>query len=503
MTRLALHCVVVTALALSTTAMAQDSGLQKSNVTEVPVTRADLGWAYLRLERAYFANQPTDNERVAQLNQDFDTATKKFFSGKFAETIEEVNQLTESLVATGRDNSQSIALSLKPTVTPALVQLDRPEPIQIRLTSIYPVEVETGTSLNLSLIPVAGGDEVVSVPVSIGKRGDGKIDTTVVLEQSTKLPAGGYSIVLRDGNGSRVDIGMLNVVASSLNRVRQQNEQRLDGIETEQANVRSAIQACRDRNGLLQDKPSSESSSQFLTDLNQLVKQVSQEITLLENGKDPYYRRTGDYWRTFTAGEKDKPVPSRIYAPEEVAGDQPVPLVIALHGAGGDENMFFAGYGAGMIKQLADQHGFLVASPSTTAVGGRTERFDTLIEELAADYSIDPDAVYLIGHSMGGFTTASLAAKRHSKIAAACCLAGGGKPPSDTIPPMLIIAGKLDSVVPMAMLKPMAQQAIDAGMPVEFRQKEHFGHTLMVGAVLPEAINWLLEHRRGSPDRAE
>ena len=64
---------------------------------------------------------------------------------------------------------------------------------------------------------------------------------------------------------------------------------------------------------------------------------------------------------------------------------------------------------------------------------------------------------------------------------------------------MLVIAGKLDSVIPITMLQPMANQAIDAGMPVELRVKEHLGHTLLVGAVLPEAIDWLLKHRLAEP----
>lgn len=503
MTRFAPLCVSLAALLATTSTFAQDSSAQKSAVTKVPVTRADLGWAYMRLERAYFASQPTDNQRIAQLNQDFDTATKKFFSGKFGQTIEEVNELTESLVAKNSSNALTVALSLKPTVTPPVLSLSDVKPIQIRLTSIYPVDVATETSLNLSLRPVAGGEDLVTTTVSLGKAGDGNIDTAIEIDQSEQLPAGGYSIVLSGENGVSVDVGQLNVVAASLDSVRQQNRQRIDAIETDQSNIRSAILACRDRNELLQDEPSAESSSQFLTDLGRLAREVEQEIEALENGDDPYHRRSGDYWRTFTAKENDKPVLSRIYASEKVIGDQPVPLVIALHGAGGDENMFFEGYGAGMMKDLADKHGFVVASPGTSAVGGRTERFDNLITEIANDYAIDPKAIYLIGHSMGGFTTASLAAKRPDRIAAACCLAGGGKPPSDKIPPMLVIAGKLDSVIPIAMLQPMAQGAIDAGMPVQLRVKEHFGHTLLVGAVLPEAIDWLLKHRLGQPAQAE
>ncbi len=498
MTRLLIVCVLIAELFLAHDLGAQDAA-QASKVTKVPVTRADLGWAYLRLERAYFANQPTDDSRIAQLNQDFDTATKKFFSGNFSATIAEVNQLTHSLIAQQPSISMQVALSLKPTVTPAVLRLDEAVPLQIRLTSIYPVDGVSKSSLSLSLIPVAGGKDVVAVPVSLMADDAGYLDTTVKIDPTEELSSGGYLIALSDEDGASVHVGQLNVVASSLNTIRQANDQRLDAIQADHPKMLAAIAACRDRNGLLQDEPSAESSSQFLTDLGQLAKEVNLEIDALAGGNDPYRRRAGDYWRTFKAKENDTPVASRIYAPQQAIGQQAVPLVIALHGAGGDENMFFAGYGAGMIKDLADKHGFVVASPGTSALGGRVERLDHLISEIAADYAIDPQAIYLIGHSMGAFATATLTAKRADKIAAACCLAGGGKPPSDKIPPMLVIAGKLDSVIPITMLQPMATQAIDAGMPVELRVEEHLGHTLLVGAVLPEAIDWLLKHRLGEP----
>ncbi len=496
MTRISLACWAVTLFALTTTVSGQDTTTKQSVAKPPSATRADLAWAYLRLERAYFANLPDDSSRVAQINQAFDTATKKFFSGKFAETIAEVNTLTASLIAETPSAALTAAMSLKPTVDPPIFNVNRSEPIRIRLTSIYPVEFPSDTSLRLVLKPNDGSEAVASKPITINDVSTDGIDVTIEFEPDSQLVARDYSIVVTDGNLASVDVGQLNIVSESLDSIRAQNEERLNAVDSDRPEVMSAVQACRSRNQLLQDQPSAKNSSQFLSNFTSLTQQIEQEITAIEAGDDPYRRRTGDYWRTFSLDDKDrKPLPCRVYASPKVVGDKPVPLVIALHGAGGDENMFFSGYGAGLIKQLADQRGFLVASPSTTAVGGRSERFDVLIEELSADYAVDPNAIYVIGHSMGGFTTASLAAKRKDKIAAACCLAGGGRPGSGSLPPMLIIAGELDSIVPTGMLKLGAQQAIDAGQPVKFRLKEDYGHTLLVGAVLTDAVDWLLKHR--------
>ncbi len=478
-------------------ATAQEATRTRSADSTESVTRADLGLAYLRLERAYFSNLPVEIDRVRQINQAFDAATKNFFSGKLAETIQEVNQVTAPLIAKSPSESIAVAMSLKPTISPAVVHLDNLQTIRIQLSSIYKVDSATDQSLQLSLRPIHGGDAVITAPIAIDDKGIGYINATVELVPNKKLVAGLYSVVVSNGNELGVAIGQLNVVSGSLDLMRQENETKLAALSANHPELVSAIGACRSRNELLDDNPSAKDSSQFLSDLSELASQVADEIEMISAGTDPFRRRVGDYWRTFAASEKDKVVPCRIYAPESIIGDKPVPLVIALHGAGGDENMFFEGYGAGLIKRLADEHGFLVASPATTVIGGRIERFDALVEQLSKDYAIDSSSIYLIGHSMGGFTTTSIASKRSSKLAAACCLAGGGNPGSKELPPMLVVGAELDAIVPNGFLKMSAQQAIDAGLPVQFQLKENYGHTLMVGAMLPQAVDWLLKHRIG------
>ena len=53
--------------------------------------------------------------------------------------------------------------------------------------------------------------------------------------------------------------------------------------------------------------------------------------------------RPGQFWLNlpFPNGEV------RIFVPEGLSKDRPVPVVVAMHGAGGSENMFFDTYGDG------------------------------------------------------------------------------------------------------------------------------------------------------------
>jgi len=236
----------------------------------------------------------------------------------------------------------------------------------------------------------------------------------------------------------------------------------------------------------------------MLADPEALAIEVEAEMAAVEKGTDPFKNRSGDYWRVVKTGAKDLPV--RVYRPASAPAGAPLPLVIAFHGAGGDENMFMDAYGGGLIKRLADTRGFLVVSPLTNAFAGAAggERFDQLIEALGYTYPIDPKRIYLVGHSMGGMTVGALAATRADRIAAAACLNGfsGFGESAKSIPPTLVTAGELDPIVSPARVEPAFDKARAAGLPVEYRLLKNSGHTLAVTRFLPDAIAWLLTHTR-------
>lgn len=457
------------------------------------ITRADLGWAYLRLEQAYFADPPTDDKRIAAINEAFDTATLAFFGGQYAKTIQEIDELTASLLSEKPSNYLLIALSLKTIVEPPVVNLGDPKSIEIQLVPIYSVEASLDVPLRLQLRDTEG-EIAVEMPLSNSDDQNSLVNQIEIDPTAAGLVPGRYSIDVAVGNEQLVSIGRINVVRDSLDVVRKENESKLGALRSKPT-LEDAIAVCRDRNALLSDRPSTQDSSQFLADTNQLVESIAREIETLSKGENPYFRRGGDYWRTTSSDRPGRRVPVRVYAPAVATQETPVPLFVVLHGAGGDENMFFEGYGAGRIKDLADEHGFLVASVSTNALAAKAERFDLLLDELAADYHIDPSAIYLLGHSMGASATSSISGKRGDAIAAACCLAGGNRGAAESLPPTLMIAAELDKIIPAASLRSAAEKTIAKGLPLEFREMKNHGHTLMVGVALPDAVQWLLTHR--------
>lgn len=121
--------------------------------------------------------------------------------------------------------------------------------------------------------------------------------------------------------------------------------------------------------------------------------------------------------------------PYRLYVPAGNDPQRPVPLVVALHGTMGDQNTFFDNpkYLRPPIKEAADRFGMIVVCPYGR--GAREYRgiaehdVFAVIEEVAKNYAIDRDRVYLLGHSMGGTGAAYLALHHPDVFAAVAPLA--------------------------------------------------------------------------------
>ncbi len=158
--------------------------------------------------------------------------------------------------------------------------------------------------------------------------------------------------------------------------------------------------------------------------------EAAEMLKLLKAGK-PYFTpdRPGDHWLSIPTGEKGKTVtPCRLFVPEKLDAKKPVPLVVAMHGAGGSENMFFEGYGNGHIVKLCKERGWLLVSPRAGlgfGLGGAPPVGD-IIDVLATRYPVDAKRVFIVGHSMGASMTVNAIQQWPGKFAAAACLGGGG-----------------------------------------------------------------------------
>ncbi|MGE0481223.1 MAG: PHB depolymerase family esterase [Phycisphaerae bacterium] len=459
----------------------------------IPVTRQDLAASYLEFETSYFGDPPAPAD-IARLNRAFDGASVQFFTGDNAGAVRALDELTATRTARTAAATR-VATSLKLVFEPPVYRQGAAPPV-VRVAGLYLLDAlaVAPTPLRLRL---RGADDAVAFEQSFVARARpfGYFDVTFQLAESARaLGAGWYRVELATADDTTIPVRRLAIVARSLDEIRMQNEALLAELNPATPALRDAFSICKARNALLSDRPSEDNSTQFLSDPLALSNEVARELADLRDGRLPYRRRAGDYWRVVPI--EGAVIPMRVYVPAAAAGEERRPLLIALHGAGGDENMFFEGYGAGAIRKLADELDFIVAAPLTYLMIGNPAALDRVVGTLRADYAIDDDRVYLLGHSLGVVAAAGFARNRPETIAAVATFAGtltySG---AATVPPTLALVGALDPLSSPERARGAAESAAAAGLPVEFRLIENYGHTLVVGDRLREAVEWLLARR--------
>jgi predicted esterase len=156
----------------------------------------------------------------------------------------------------------------------------------------------------------------------------------------------------------------------------------------------------------------------------------------LARGGDPFCNLHGLFQRAFRSRADATLQPYAIYVPPGYDRRTPLPLLLLLHGAGGDQweipqsaaNLDGRSPYAGAYERQIQQPGFILASPLARGASryeGLGES-DTLqmLDEIEHAYAIDRDRVYIMGWSMGGIGAWSLAERFPKRFAAIMPIAG-------------------------------------------------------------------------------
>jgi poly(3-hydroxybutyrate) depolymerase len=156
-------------------------------------------------------------------------------------------------------------------------------------------------------------------------------------------------------------------------------------------------------------------------------------------------RPTGDQHRRYVFAPTGAEMPYRVYVPTTWDGERSLPILLFLHGAGADESTYLDMAG-GLLRKLAEEHGYIVVSPlGFTPLGayGNPLRLPAVFGESAAaaaqraavtperrrelalseldvitaleivteEYGADRSRTFLAGHSMGSGGAWHLAAR--------------------------------------------------------------------------------------------
>ena len=227
-------------------------------------------------------------------------------------------------------------------------------------------------------------------------------------------------------------------------------------------------------------------------------------VSALSRGQDPLRTSRGDLRLAYRSGADRQLVPGRIFVPESYNSRERYPLVLALHGAGGDKNTFMDSFG-GTFEANASERGYIAASVNGRgAYGGyRGDSARDVLDVLdlvQRVYAVDEGRTYLMGHAMGGAGTVRLGFENAERFAALAPIAGYGsaedlaKAPEM---PLFLAQGALDALVPVESARAFYETAQELGMAnLEYVEDPAADHVGIVAKVMAQVFDWFDSHGR-------
>ena len=228
---------------------------------------------------------------------------------------------------------------------------------------------------------------------------------------------------------------------------------------------------------------------------------------------DPFAGRTGDFERHYWLKDTGEIMPYRIYVPADYPSRGQYPLVVALHGLGGNEDSMFGDF-YGMTP-LAETHGYILVAPmgfrNDGGYGGygqqpvsrnaRLSELDVLevLKRTRSQYAIDAQRIYLMGHSMGAIGTWRLAARHPDIWAGLGPIAGFGDPSTAaTIQhiPQIVVHGDADRTVPVMGSRVMVEALRKLEAEVTYIEVPGGGHSDIAPSNMAQIFEFFNTHRR-------
>jgi len=239
-------------------------------------------------------------------------------------------------------------------------------------------------------------------------------------------------------------------------------------------------------------------------DFRDALKEANSMLDGIAAGADPFMARRGEFKKAYLSAVDNTLQPYQMFVPSSYDKSKSFPLIIALHGMGGDENSFLSVYGQGAFKIEAEKRGYIVAcpkgrKPASMYVGDAEKDVMDVLAEVRRAYNIDTDRIYLTGHSMGGFGTWSVAMDHPDVFAALAPISGGGNPLSMSKIahiPELIVHGDNDPTVPVERSRVMVAMGRKLGAEIKYIEVPGGDHGSVVAPSFTAVFEWFDSHKR-------
>lgn len=224
--------------------------------------------------------------------------------------------------------------------------------------------------------------------------------------------------------------------------------------------------------------------------------------------------------KTYEFKDAGKDMEYALFVPSGYDREKKWPLVVALHGLGSNPQqiMRYAG-----LTDLAEKHGYVVVAPMGYNERGwygaalpfkKKDGDPANLAELSEkdvmnvlgivrkEYSIDPDRVYLMGHSMGGGGTFHIGIKHPDVWAALAPIAPAVfRPVADLEQikhiPVILVQGDKDVLVRVERVRPFAEHMKKLGMTHEYIEVAGGDHVTVAYKNMPAIFAFFEKHKRG------
>jgi predicted esterase len=405
----------------------------------------------------------------------------------------------------------TLALTLALTLELDRVVLEPRQTFRVKLSHSFPLDEKPKGKFSLiaALLKVKG-DELVKVIKKIDSANSDFFAHPLTMEFVVpEVEDGNYriAIFIRGRTGERLirheAISIVHDLSARIKAVRSRAEKIEARLKTAaEDELLASMPTVEYRIAVVEQARAGMNRNRF--DFNKELREIDEMLDVLSAGRDPLAARRGDFKKVVRSRFDGQLQPYRIFVPSSYDGARPFPLIIALHGRTGNENTYFDVYAKGAIKAQAERYGYIIAcpkgrqAPSMYTGAGEQDVLD-VIGDVERAYRIDPDRIYMTGHSMGGFGTWSIAINHPDLFAAIAPVAGGGDAASVAKIahiPQLVIHGDGDKIVSVERSRQMVEAAKKAGAEVKYIEVAAGTHSSVVSRTYKEVFDWFNWHRR-------
>jgi predicted peptidase len=237
--------------------------------------------------------------------------------------------------------------------------------------------------------------------------------------------------------------------------------------------------------------------------------------------------------RTYHFADTNEDLPYAVFVSSKVTKDKKNPLIIALHGLGGNPNTLMRGN----LLDLAESGGYIVFAPAgynprgwygipwtNSPPPGTAAKADPAaandppnLSELAEkdtmnllaiarrEFNIDERRTYLLGHSMGGAGTLYLGSKHASDWAAIAAIAPAARRMEANMQPVLtaiktmpviVIQGDADTAVPVANTRKWIAAMEEMKMNYKYNEIAGGDHGSVISTGMPDLFAFFNTHAK-------